>query len=77
MVSSAQFARGYSLLEALLAAGLIASKSEGRRHLVANAVRLNNAAIVADRALGSADLDEGAIKLSIGKKKHALLKIGG
>ena len=76
MVSSAQFASGYPLLEALLAAGLIASKGEGRRHLAANAVRLNNAAIAADRALRVDDLDAGVIKLSIGKKKHALLKIG-
>jgi tyrosyl-tRNA synthetase len=75
-VSAETLAKGYPLLDAFLAAQLIASKSEGRRHMSANALKVNNEAISAERALTPADVSEGVIKLSVGKKKHALLKIG-
>jgi len=75
LVARDDLERGYPLLEALLAVQLIASKSEGRRHLSANALKVNNAVVTADRPLTPADLAEGAIKLSVGKKKHALLKL--
>jgi tyrosyl-tRNA synthetase len=74
-VAHETLARGYPLLEALLAAQLIASKSEGRRHLAALALRVNNVAVTADRPLTLADLSDGAVKLSVGRKKHALLKL--
>jgi len=74
-VAHETLARGYPLLEALLAAQLIASKSEGRRHLAAHALRVNNVAVTADRPLTLADLSDGAVKLSVGRKKHALLKL--
>lgn len=67
--------RGYPLLDAFLAVQLIASKSEGRRHLSANALKINNETVAADRPLTEADLADGVIKLSVGKKKHALLKV--
>jgi len=73
-VPRAQLAAGYPLFEAYLVAQLVASKGEARRHLVASALKVNNAPVSADRALTEADLVDGAIKLSVGKKKHALLK---
>jgi tyrosyl-tRNA synthetase len=73
-VPAATLAAGYPLLDALLAARLIQSKSEGRRHMAANALRINNHVISADRALTAADIADGAIKLSVGKKKHALIR---
>jgi tyrosyl-tRNA synthetase len=73
-VAAATLAAGYPLLDALLAAHLIQSKSEGRRHMAANALRINNHLVSADRALTAEDLADGAIKLSVGKKKHALIR---
>lgn len=75
-VATATLAAGYPLLDAFLAAGLVASKSEARRHLAAHALRINNTVLPAERALTTADVQDGAIKLSVGKKKHALLKPG-
>ena len=75
-ISHAQLANGYSLLEALLATQLVSSKGEGRRHLAANAVKVNNTLAVAERLLTTTDLADGTIKLSIGKKKHAIIKTG-
>ncbi len=75
-VSAETLAKGYPLLDAFTAVQLIASKSEGRRHMSANALKVNNEAITAERALTQADVSDGVIKLSVGKKKHALLKIG-
>lgn len=69
-------AAGLPVLAALLETGLIASKSEGRRHIEAGAVRVNDAILSAERTLTNADLANGAIKLSVGKKKHALVRVG-
>ena len=74
-VTGQQLATGYSLLDALLAAQLVSSKGEGRRHLVANAIKVNNGLVTAERPLTLADALHGTIKLSVGKKKHALLKV--
>ncbi|MBL8593894.1 MAG: tyrosine--tRNA ligase, partial [Devosia sp.] len=67
---------GIGLLAALVAAGLAASNGEARRHIQSGAVRVNDEPATDDRAtLGTAALlPEGVIKLSVGKKKHALLK---
>ena len=67
---------GIGILNALVAAGLAASNGEARRHVQSGAVRVNDAAVEDDkRALVSADLlAEGVIKLSVGKKRHALIK---
>jgi tyrosyl-tRNA synthetase len=64
---------GYPLFEAFVAAGLVSSRSEARRHLAAKALRINNTLVTTDRALTGADLTDGSIKLSVGKKKHALI----
>lgn len=67
---------GLGILNALVAAGLAGSNGEARRHIQSGAVRLNDVAIEDDkRALVAADLlTEGVIKLSVGKKRHALIK---
>jgi tyrosyl-tRNA synthetase len=74
-ITDAQLVAGLSLLDALLSLKLISSKGDGRRHLAAGAVRVNDAAITADRALQNADLLDGRIKLSVGKKRHGLVAI--
>jgi tyrosyl-tRNA synthetase len=74
-ITRAQLRAGYALLEALLALKLIASKSEGRRHLSAGALRINNAVCAAERALTEADVVDGGIKLSVGRKRHGLITL--
>ena len=75
-VSKGDLASGIGLLNALVQAGLAGSNGEARRHVQSGAVRVNDELVFDDRlTLGTAALlPEGVIKLSVGKKKHALLK---
>lgn len=75
-VPKADLAAGMGLLNALVTAGLAGSNGEARRHVQSGAVRVNDETVNDERAtLGTAAvLAEGVIKLSVGKKKHALLK---
>jgi tyrosyl-tRNA synthetase len=72
----AELAGGVGILAALVRAGLAASNGDARRHTQAGAVRVNDVVVEDDRLiLGSgALLPEGVIKLSVGRKKHALVK---
>lgn len=67
---------GIGLLALLVQAGLAASNGEARRHVQGGAVRINDIASNDDRrAVTMADLSkEGAVKLSLGKKKHVLVR---
>ena len=63
------------IVDVLAEAKLVASKGEARRLIQQNGVRLNDAP-VADVAaqVTAADLRDGAAKLSLGKKKHLLVR---
>ena len=65
------------IVDLLAEAKLVASKGEARRLIQQNGVRLNDAP-VADVAaqVTAADLRDGAAKLSLGKKKHLLVRAG-
>jgi len=65
------------IVDLLAEAKLVASKGEARRLIQQNGVRLNDAP-VADVAaqVTDADLRDGAAKLSLGKKKHLLVRAG-
>ncbi|MBL8584778.1 MAG: tyrosine--tRNA ligase [Rhizobiaceae bacterium] len=67
---------GIGLLSLLVRAGLAASNGEARRHVQGGAVRVNDQAVTDERRVATlADLaDNGALKLSVGKKKHVLVK---
>ena len=75
-VASADLARGIQAIDLLHRAGLAASKSEARRLIKGGGARVNGEAIADDAAvLTAADVTrEGYIKLSAGKKKHALVR---
>ena len=64
-----------NVVDLLAEAKLVASKGEARRLIQQNGVRLNDAP-VADVAaqVTAADLRDGAAKLSLGKKKHLLVR---
>lgn len=75
-ISKSELAEGLGLLGAIVSAGLAASNGEARRHIKAGAVRINDVPVTDERAkLGNKDvLEEGVIKLSIGRKRHTLLR---
>jgi len=75
VIPRAEFAR-LRVAAALAKAGLVASNGEGKRAIQQKAVSVNDALITDESAaLSDADLVDGAVKLSFGKKKHALLKV--
>ncbi len=70
---------GLGLLTALVKVGLSSSNSEARRSIKGGAVRLNDVSVSDEkRVLQESDIGaDGAIKLSMGKKRHALIKLAG
>ena len=75
-VSRAEIESGLGLLKALVAAGLATSNGEARRAVQGGGVRVNDAPVSDDRhVLTERDLgDAGAVKLSLGRKKHVLIR---
>src|SRR5690606_27442358 len=75
-VPKSDLAGGIGIQNALVLAGLAASNGEARRHVQSGAVRINDELVNDERAsLGTAALQsEGVIQLSVGKKRHALLR---
>jgi len=67
---------GVGILSLFVTAGLAASNGEARRHIQGGAVKVNDRPVSDERLqLTAADLaDNGAIKLSLGKKKHVLVR---
>jgi len=67
---------GLGVLAAFVQAGLVASTSEARRQVKGGGLKVNDQAISDEKmALSEKHLTpEGVIKLSLGKKKHVLLK---
>ncbi|MGD2132167.1 MAG: tyrosine--tRNA ligase [Maricaulaceae bacterium] len=67
---------GIASADLFLKAGLVGSKGEAKRHVAAGALKVNDVVVEdAQRAVTLDDLDaEGQIKLSVGKKKHALVR---
>ncbi|MDX2309175.1 MAG: tyrosine--tRNA ligase [Hyphomicrobium sp.] len=75
-VARADLEKGLGVLGAFVTAGLVKSNSEARRQVQGGGLRVNDAAVADEKAaLGLADLSSaGVIKLSLGKKRHVLLK---
>jgi len=67
---------GIPLYMALATAGIVASNGEGRRLIKGGGARVNDEPVTDEqRKLTTADMRDGIIKLSAGKKRHVLLKI--
>lgn len=66
---------GMGVLAAFVTAGLVGSTGEARRLVQGGGLRVNDDPVSDPRAvIGSSDLRDGAIKLSLGRKKHVLLR---
>ena len=76
-VSRSELGDGVPVFELLRRAGLAKSNGEARRLIKGGGARINDVAIDDElRSVGLDDLDaEGCIKLSAGKKRHALVKL--
>ena len=77
VVPAAELADGVPAFRLLVMAGLAASNAEARRLIRGGGARVNDAQI-GDEAqpIGTADLRDGAIKLSMGRKSHRLVRAG-
>ena len=75
-IAKARVAEGLGVLVAFVEAGLVASNGEARRQIKGGGLKVNDATVTDERALlREADLTgSGVIKLSLGKKRHVLLK---
>ncbi len=67
---------GLGVLAAFVKAGLAASNGEAKRGVAGNALSINDERVTDDKAkLSPAQVKDGVIKLSFGKKRHVLLKV--
>jgi tyrosyl-tRNA synthetase len=75
-VPRAELKAGIGVLAAFVKAGLAASNGEVRRAIANNAILVNDVRVTDDKAtIGEADVTaEGVVKLSLGRKRHVLLK---
>jgi len=75
-LTAAEIEAGLGVLTAFVRAGLAASNGEARRLIQGGGARINDAAVKDDKAALTSDLinADGVIKLSLGKKRHVLLK---
>jgi tyrosyl-tRNA synthetase len=72
----AEFKAGLGVLSAFVKAGLATSNGEVRRAIANNAIMINDVRVTSEKAeIGEADVTtEGVVKLSLGRKRHVLLK---
>ena len=72
----ARLENGIGVLSLFVTAGLAASNGEARRHVKGGAVSINDQPVTDERRVVSMDdlTAQGVIKLSLGKKKHMLVR---
>ena len=75
-IPRAELAAGLGVLAAFVKAGLVKSNGEARRQVQGGGLRVNDAAVSDEQMqLGPAHAtSDGAVKLSLGRKKHVLLR---
>ena len=77
-IAEADLEQGISANNILNFAGLASSNSEARRHIRGGGARLNDEKITDENfvvTLANTNAD-GVIKLSLGKKRHVLVRVG-
>ena len=74
-IAASELEKGLGVLAAFVKAGLVKSNGEARRQVAGGGLRVNDTAVTDEAArLTPRDLADGAIKLSLGKKRHVLLR---
>lgn len=77
-VPASEIEAGSGLLALLVKAGLAKSNGDARRHIQGGGIKVNDRTVDDEsRIISNADInDDGVIKLSLGRKKHVLIKTG-
>ena len=71
----ADFDAGLGVLSAFTRAGLVSSNGDARRQIKGGGLKVNGATVTEDTAvLGRGDIVDGVVQLSLGRKKHVLLR---
>jgi tyrosyl-tRNA synthetase len=74
-IAASELETGLGVLAAFVKAGLVKSNGEARRQIAGGGLRVNDVAVADEKAqLAPSDLADGVIKLSLGKKRHVLLR---
>jgi tyrosyl-tRNA synthetase len=75
-IARARLEAGLGVLAAFVQAGLVSSNGEARRHVKGGGLRVNDVAVADEKMMLAAEqlTPEGVIKLSLGRKRHVLLK---
>ncbi|KPB01464.1 tyrosine--tRNA ligase [Ahrensia marina] len=74
-VEKAELHDGIGVLSAFVKAGLAGSNGEARRNIKGGAFKINDKPVTDDKmTVNDSHLVDGAIKLSMGKKRHVLVK---
>jgi tyrosyl-tRNA synthetase len=75
-LAQGELEEGLGVLTAFHKAGLVASNGEARRQIKAGGLKVNDAAVTDEKLMLTGDdlSPQGVIKLSLGKKRHVLLK---
>jgi tyrosyl-tRNA synthetase len=75
-IPRSELEKGWGVLNANAHVGFVASTGEARRQIKSGGIKVNDVAVTDERRkLTLADLTpEGVIKLSLGKKRHALIR---
>jgi len=75
-ISRSELEGELGVLAAFVKAGLVASNGEARRHIKGGGLRVNDLAVTDEKMILTPKnlTPEGVIKLSLGKKRHILLK---
>jgi tyrosyl-tRNA synthetase len=75
-VAMSEFDAGLGALSAFVRAGLVASTGEARRQIRGGGLKVNDVALADERAVIGRDTltASGVVKLSLGRKKHVLLR---
>ncbi|MBO9656752.1 MAG: tyrosine--tRNA ligase [Agrobacterium tumefaciens] len=75
-VPASELENGVGVLSLIVRAGLAGSNGEARRHVQGGAVKINDQGVSDERqVVGTGEVTgDGVIKLSVGKKKHVLVR---
>jgi tyrosyl-tRNA synthetase len=75
-IAASELAAGLGVLAAFVKAGLVKSNGEARRQIQGGGLRVNDMVLSDENTkLSAGDVSDGVIKLSLGKKRHVLLKV--
>ena len=75
-IEAREIETGLGVLAAFVKAGLVASTSEARRQIRGGGLKVNDKAVTDERAVvGPGDVSNRVVKLSLGRKRHILLKL--